>query len=282
MDRRYFWFTLLVVFIFLPPLIWHSLFKKGEGRFGASGGSEGRPDAEMVFIPAEEFLMGTDKTRESPLPPSYGLRGAPYEDEAPPRKVFVKDFYIDRFEVTVSMFQRFLEATGYSHPYYWENLDLSAYAKYPVVNISWNDAQAYAQWVDKRLPTEAEWEKAARGTDGRRFPWGNKFDEHKGNFSQEGLFPVGSFSEDVSPYGVYDMGGNAAEWTADWYLPYSRNTVSNEDFGRKFRVFRGGSWGGGAGHYNLPYFARCAYRGFAAPETTFAEVGFRCAKSPFK
>lgn len=280
MSRKFFWSILLVIFLFLPALAWFSLSREGRGREKAPGRAKGNPEAEMLFIPAGEFLMGTDKAREEPLPAAYGLPRPPYEDEGPLRKVYVAAFYLDRFEVTVSRYRRFLESTGYPPPYYWENLDLSAYANYPIANISWNDAQAYARWAGKRLPTEAEWEKAARGTEGRRFPWGNEYDERKGNFSQEGLSPVGSFPQDVSPAGVYDMGGNVAEWTADWYLPYPGNTAANEDFGRRYRVFRGGAWGGGTGHYNLSYFARCAYRGFAEPEITFAEVGFRCAKSP--
>jgi formylglycine-generating enzyme required for sulfatase activity len=201
----------------------------------------------MVYIPAGEFIMGSDEGDS---------------DERPVHTVYLDAFHIDRTEVANAQYQACVEAGACDAPSNTTYYDNSNYAQHPVVHVSWDDADAYCRWAGKRLPTEAEWEKAARGTDGRRYPWGNSEpDCNKANYNDcVGLTTeVGSYPAGASLYGVLDMAGNVWEWVADWYDPgyYSQSPTRNPpgpDSG-ELRVLRGGSW-----YRSTPSGIRCALR----------------------
>lgn len=157
------------------------------------------------------------------------------------------------------------------------------YDNLPVVGVTWKNAHDYCEWQGKRLPSEEEWEKAARGTNGFEYPWGNNWDvsrlnEGSGDTWQDGVAPIGSYSEGRSPFGVEDMAGNAMEWTYDWYQKYHGSSYKSKDFGKKYKVLRGGSWGG-YGHYNISQFYRSAARFYLSPNSKFDDIGFRCVKN---
>ena len=153
----------------------------------------------------------------------------------------------------------------------------------PVAGVAWADANAYCQWLGKQLPTEAQWEKAASGTQGYEYPWGNEWhkaysNSGEGEGLESGVAPIDSFTKGQSPFGVFNMAGNVMEWTADWYQPYPDNQYQSKDYGEIFRVVRGGGWGG-MGHYAINHFNRTSYRFYLRPESTFPDLGLRCAKS---
>jgi len=153
--------------------------------------------------------------------------------------------------------------------------------KLPVTGVNWFSAKAFCQWRSARLPSEAEWEKAARGPKGLEYPWGNQWDPKMTNTGddgdwEQGIAPVGSYQNNKSPYGAYDMAGNVWEWVEDWYTQYPNSTYTSTAFGEKNRVVRGG--GGGVGHYAISYFFRGATRQYSEPEMQSDDVGFRCAK----
>jgi iron(II)-dependent oxidoreductase len=224
----------------------------------------GKDGAEMILIPAGEFIMGSPE-------------GEGENDERPQHTVFLDAFYIDKYEVTNFQYKQFMDATGHGAPADWNNEKYNQ-PNQPVVGVTWHDAVAYAKWAGKRLPTEAEWEKAARGADGRIYPWGNEWDSSKCNSGVGGdgyqyTAPVGSFSDGASPYGVLDMSGNVWEWCADWYDNnyYSRSPQQNPkgpDSGSS-RVLRGGSWFD-ANHSSL----RCAVRFRFIPDGRDWRQGF--------
>lgn len=235
----------------------------------------------MAFIPKGEFVMGSDEVDKDAKSVQYGSNKPWYANEKPSRKVYLDDFYMDKTEVLNASYKEFVDATKHKVPEYWQNGEYPANGGgHPVTNVDWHDADAFCKWKGKRLPTEAEWEKAARGVDGRRFPWGDEFDIKKVNTSGEykGITPGGSFPHGASPYGLFDMAGNVWEWTSDWYKRFPGNTYDDPDYGETFKVAKGGAWGG-TGHYSVTVYVRSAYRAVASPTNTYNDVGFRCAWS---
>jgi serine/threonine-protein kinase len=219
----------------------------------------------MVYVPHGSFLMGSAHSNP---------------DQTPAHRMPAGPFFIDVTPVTNRDYARFVEATDHKAPDTWKTLSYPpGEGDLPVTGVTWQDAADYAEWAGKRLPTEAEWEKAARGDDGRTFPWGAKwepaFANWSGNPSRGGapkIAPVGEFPDDLSPHGCQGMAGNVMEWTASWYLPYGRATHTSGDYGEKFRVARGGSYLSGD-----PAYLTCACRSRARPDSTGA-IGFRCVQ----
>jgi len=225
--------------------------------------------AALVWVPAGEFLMGSASTDHLAS-----------KDETPQRRVMLAGYWIYRSEVTVTQFRAFMTAAGYAFdwtarkpPWGWSD-------SLPMVNVTWRDARAYAAWAGGSLPTEAQWEKAARGTDGRLYPWGNAWSATACNTSEKGLnrpMPVGSYPAGASPYGAQDMAGNVGEWCADWYDHYSKATAPRNPIGPatgKWRILRGGSW-----RYTADG-ARCASRDYGSTAFYWLTAGFRCAIVP--
>lgn len=237
------------------------------------------PDWDDVLIPPSAFIMGTD------IEPFYGtiLAQSQYAklDEAPIHVRFLEPYRIARYPVTNAEYEVFVTATGHMPPPHWRNGKFPVgEAALPVVHISWHDANAYAQWAQGRLPTEGEWEKAARGADGRVYPWGNRFKPIAGQGASlftDQLTPVGNRPAAVSPYGVHEVAGNVWEWTADWYQPYDGNTHRDSDYGDKHKVLRGGSWLEVRDATANRYF-RCANRLHAPPDYNASNIGFRCVR----
>ena len=232
---------------------------------------QGSKPGPMIKIPAGEFIMGTDGR----LP-----------DEGPMHTRVLAEYFIDRYEVTNLQYKAFLDDTGRRSPRHFRNRTFpEGKSDHPVTYVSWKDADAYCQWAGKRLPTDAEWEKAARGTDGRFFPWGNEFDVDKANTPQrwarlgiEGdTTPVGAFEAGASTYGVYDMSGNVWEWTASWYEPYPGNTHKTENYGTQYKTLKGGSWWD-CSFYQCGISAPVYNRSFFLRSTKNNSFGFRCAK----
>lgn len=282
--------------------------------------------SDMAYVPPGLFTMGSS---EADIARALALCNEDvgdldceryfYEDETPQRSIYLRGFYIDKHEVTNAEYSRFLNEVGNQEEGGVKWLDVSAardiwyyqgckivesgsqyqpregYENHPVTHVSWYGAQAYCEWAGKRLPTEAEWEKAARGTDGRTYPWGSTFPQdgtRVGNLADENhrqvqfielvrgyddgcryTAPVGTYPVGASPYGVLDMAGNVSEWCEGWYAAYQGSTFGNADFGTTYRVLRGGSyvWGRPS--------ARTSARNKELPEAASGDSGFRCAVS---
>ena len=156
----------------------------------------------------------------------------------------------------------------------------SAMDNLPVNDIDWFGAEAYCEWVGAKLPTELEWEKAARGKNGNEFPWGNGFESGLSNTGEEdwpmGLTPGGFYQRDKSDFGIFDLAGNVSEWVFDWYEAYPNSDYKSERYGKQFKVVRGAGWGGN-GHYALELYQRGAYRYAQSPDAILDDLGFRCA-----
>ncbi len=204
------------------------------------------PPAGMVYVPAGPFLMGSNVGDADESPQHIATTGA---------------YFIDKYEVSNAEFKQFDPNFVYR-----EGRD-----NHPAV-VTWEQADAYAKWAKKRLPTEKEWEKAARGTDGRMFPWGNSYDPSFVEWDDADPRDA-SVARPRSPYGCVDMAGGVWEWTADWYKPYPGNTVPCEPYGEKYKVMRGG------GTFNDVAMMRTTHRYYLPPNTTGNyRVGFRCVK----
>jgi formylglycine-generating enzyme required for sulfatase activity len=239
----------------------------------------------MVWIPAGEFVMGTDQKDEQQRSEDLGIIKPWFEDEHPAHRVFVQGFYMDRLEVTNGDYAAYLKATQAPPPPSFPP-DVDS-ADLPVTDIDWFQADTYCRWAGKRLPAEAEWEKAARGPDGRIFPWGDEYSVDKANILGKALAPVGSYPQGRSPYGIDDLLGNVWEWTSDWYGPYPGNSYRSDKFGTGYKVIRGKSWTTAFGHQSMPeiqeitrHESRAGYRLLFDPDYHFSDLGFRCAKSP--
>jgi formylglycine-generating enzyme required for sulfatase activity len=224
----------------------------------------------MALVPAGEFTMGS----------SMGSA-----DEQPEHRVSVGAFYMDLYQVSIRQYARFVEATHHDVPPDWSVMNRPQHYDRPIANVDWADAVTYCKWAGKRLPTEAEWEKAARGTDGRTYPWGNvhptRLHATAGKeiwSNHSALTPGGMLEEGKSPYGIYDMAGNVWEWVSDWYdQDYYKTSPPQNPTGPPLgthKVIRGGSWGSNADGL------RSAERETHVPSFRGFGTGFRCAKTP--
>lgn len=256
-------------------------------------------DLEFVRIPEGEFIIGSE----------LGLDRYAQEDEMPQHSLRITDYFIMRYPVTNAQYQQFVAATNHRLPLYWKDGQFpAAKANHPVVGVSYHDALAYCKWAAEvtrlpiRLPSEPEWEKAARGQDGQIFPWGNAWESGRCNSSEahlNGTSPVGQFSPvGDSPYGVGDMGGNVQEWVSSLYGPYPydptdgreaivyatdvnsllpkihetgcTSMIQSLEAALDKSMLRGGSW------REARQRSRCAYRSWAAPMHRSDDTGFRC------
>lgn len=241
----------------------------------------------MVYIPGGPFVMGTDQIDTARLGAEYGIIKPWFEDEHPAHAVNLASFYLDKYEVSNADYQAFVQSTKRRPPPEWPGpRHPPGLGRYPVVSVSWEDADAYCRWAGKRLPTEAEWEKAARGFEGRTYPWGEGFQMDRANIggARNGPAAVGSYPKGRTPIGVYDLAGNVWEWTADWYRPYPGNPSMAPMDPPPGRVLRGSSWSG-VGHFPsdaltviLAHNARAGFRLYADPNGRLNDVGFRCAR----
>ncbi len=234
----------------------------------------------MMLIPAGEFIMGTDRTDPENTHLKIGTVKPLYKDQHPEHRFHLDAFYIDQYEVTNREYKKFIDATQFHElPGHWEDGQFpEGKGDLPVTNVTWREAWTYALWAGKRLPTEEQWEKAARGTDGRLFPWGDEYQKGWANIGVDGAKapePGGRFPKDVSPYNVFDMAGNVMEWTLSWYQAYPGNDYRFKKFGKEFKVLRGNGFQKG-GHYFLEAYRFTFYRTEARPDEYFENVGFRC------
>jgi formylglycine-generating enzyme required for sulfatase activity len=252
-----------------------------------SANSDPMPQDDMILIPAGEFLMGSNEQEilDAWRQNDGGWKKEDYVSAYPRRKIALDNFYIDKKEVSNGDYKMFAEATKRTIPSIWDDSTLNSPSQ-PIVGVDWNDADSYCRWLGKRLPTEAEWEKSARGTDGRSWPWGNVWDPKKVNHGKgvdgygydesdgwEYTAPVGT-ELGVSPYGVLNMAGNVYEWTADDFNAYPENDkYILEDSEQGFKTLRGGAYDDGISEQRAS--TRCGFR----KDYKDVDVGFRCARN---
>lgn len=275
--------------------------------FSAAADSPSIPDG-MAYVPYGPFVMGVDRAPAKETPSNKILTARErlskrqwsadaFYDEGPSHTVLLDGYFIDKFEISNRQYGEFIKATGHAAPAYWDDPRLNK-PEHPVVGVNWFDAKAYCEWKDKRLPTEAEWEKAARGPNGYLYPWGNEFDVEKVNVGKRlsSTLPVDTLPAGASHYGIHHMAGNVFEWVADWYQPdfYGVSSELANPIGPKDPV-----WLGGTGTYvdRLTVGEKRVIRGGswiaaqASVTTTHrfwndplnnsygVGLGFRCAKS---
>jgi serine/threonine-protein kinase len=234
-------------------------------------------EPEMVLIPAGEFLMGSDPNEDKDAD----------DNEQPQRTLYLPNYYVARTPATNAQYLAFVQDAGWTPPGHWEGgKPPRGKENHPVVYVSWVDALAYCKWLSEatgrsyRLPSEAEWEKAARGTDGNIYPWGNQWDAGRCNNEESGIgdtTPVGEYSpEGNSPYGCVDMAGNVLEWTSSLYKPYPYDAADGREDpdAEGARVLRGGAFG------DEPGLVRCAFRPWSPPGSRGRSRGFRVVLSP--
>ena len=243
--------------------------------FFSAGDKCAASEEGMILIPAGPFKMGSsDKDIMWAARHFHSESLDWYRDETPLHEVTLPAFKIDKVPVTMRAFSKYQQETGQPPSREHDNA-LFNHPLQPVVSLPWKQARDYCHWAKKRLPTEAEWEKAARGTDGRYYPWGNEADALNANIRGKGDIyrytnQGGTIPENVSPYGVMDLAGNVWEWTENWYQPHPGNQYENDLYGEQFKVIKGGSW-----NSNLD-LARGSVRGKALPGQKKNYIGFRC------
>jgi formylglycine-generating enzyme required for sulfatase activity len=237
----------------------------------------------MRLVPAGEFTMGSKAEDTLAECQKYynNCQLDWFKDEEPPHQVYLDAFYMDMYEVTNAAYRACVSAGVCTPPHdtrfiYYGN---SQYDNYPVIYVDWEQAKTYCEWRGGSLPTEAQWEKAARGTDGRTYPWGEGISCNRANYygCKGDTTEVGSYESGKSPYGIYDLAGNVWEWVADWYDPnYYAHSPSSNPLGPssgQYRVLRGGSWS------DYDFNVRSANRYIDTPVNFISIVGFRCARS---
>jgi formylglycine-generating enzyme required for sulfatase activity len=248
-------------------LLLQSIIQANPGSSSKKIMAQDKPSTSMVQVPAGEFIMGSNER---------------WDDEAPEHISSTDAFYIDLNEVTNTDYKKFVRATQKVSPFHWPEGSIpKGKENHPVVYVSWFDANEYCSWAGKRLPTEQEWEKAARGEEGLIYPWGNEWSLDKSNNpykNSTGTEPVGTYPQGRSPYGLYDISGNVWEWVDSYYLPHPGNPVTRAEYGKDKRVLKGGSWFDCLS-YGCGLSAPTFNRSFFTPEVKNNSFGFRCAKS---
>jgi formylglycine-generating enzyme required for sulfatase activity len=247
--------SIFILVLFIPLMFWNS--------------RPGNAPAGMALVPAGEFIMGTNETTFSVDPVSVLPAPPKLVDAGPTHTVYLDSFYIDLHKVSTADYRKFSDKMGKKSGGDSEPFDLND----AVTGVAWKEADDYCRSVGKRLPTEEEWEKASRGTDGRVYPWGNQLD-----FKIENAAITLQSENTRSPYGVEKMVGSGWEWTSDWYRPYPNNPYRSSTFWEGYRVIRGGSWRDQPAKM-IDLLSRTTTRFYFHPDQQDGTIGFRCAMS---